>query len=69
MTGEAMGEAFGDVDAADKFCQSQEVPVMEEVSALYLTDAMRADILEIGLPCLGAIGKRSAAVLPGPTLR
>jgi hypothetical protein len=64
---ETVGEAFTDLDAADKYCQSQEVPVMEEVGALYLTDAMRADILENGLPCLGAIGKRAAAVSPAPT--
>lgn len=69
MTGEAMGEAFSDVDAADKFCLSLEVPVMEEVSAMYLTEAMRADILVHGLPCLGAIGKRTAAVPPAPTFQ
>lgn len=63
----AVGEEFADLDAADKFCQSLEVPVMEEVSTLYLTDAMRADILENGLPCLGAIGKRSVAVLAAQT--
>lgn len=62
-----VGEAFANLDAAEKFCQSQEVPVMEEVSTLYLTDAMRDDILKNGLPCLGAIGKRSAAVPPAPT--
>lgn len=67
VTMELVGEAFADLDAAEKFCQSLEVPVMEEVSPMYLTDAMRADILENGLPCLGAIGKRAAAVPPAPT--
>ncbi|MBK7813136.1 MAG: hypothetical protein IPJ52_01905 [Rhodocyclaceae bacterium] len=67
VTMELVGEAFTDLDAAEKFCQSQEVPVMEEVSTLNVTDAMRADILANGLPCLGAIAKRAAAVPPAPT--
>ncbi len=67
VTMESVGDAFTDLDAADEYCQSLEVPVLEEVSTLHLTDAMRADILENSLPYLGAVGKRSAAVLPAPT--
>ncbi len=62
VTMELVGEAFTDLDAAEKFCQSQEVPVMEEVSTLNVTDAMRADILAKWVTLLGAVGKRTAGV-------
>ena len=66
-SGEMIGDEFGDVDAADRFCQSLEKPVLENVETLHLTQAMRADILENGLPCLGAIGKRAVAAVSTPT--
>ena len=64
-TGEFLGEIFDDAEEAEKFCRSLEIPVIEEANTLFLTQAMRADIQETGLPCLGAIGKRSVAVSPG----
>ncbi len=66
-TGEFQGEVFNDADAAENYCRSLEIPVLEEANTLYLTQAIRADIQETGLPCLGAIGKRSVAVPPAPT--
>lgn len=61
-TGEWMDEEFTNADVAEKFCQSLEVPVMESVGVFLLSDDMRADLLVNGLPCLGAIGKRTDAV-------
>jgi hypothetical protein len=66
-TGETVGEEFINAETAEKFCRSMEVNVLEDVGTLHLTPAMRGDILETGLPCLGAIGKRTAAVPPTPT--
>jgi hypothetical protein len=57
-SGAVTGEEFTDADKAEAFRQSIEVQVMEEVGTLYLTDAVRADILANGLPYLGAVGRR-----------
>lgn len=56
-SGLAVGEDFADQDKADAYCRSQEVSVWECVTALYMTDEMRADILNDGLPYIGAVGK------------
>lgn len=68
-SGETGGDEFGNVDTAEKFRRSMEISVLEDVGTLHLTHAMRADILETGLPCLGSIGKRTVAVLPAPTFQ
>lgn len=64
---ELVGEAFTDLNAAENFSQTLEAPLMEEVSALNVTDAMRADIRTNGLPCLGAVGKRATTDPLAPT--
>lgn len=57
-SGKAVGEAFSDYATAEVFRRSGEVDVVERVGALYLSDDMRDDIRQNGLPCLGAVGKR-----------
>lgn len=57
-TGEIVGEEFSDPDKAEEFRRSMEVSVSETVNALYLHEAMAADIRKNGLPYLGAVGKR-----------
>lgn len=58
-SGIIVGEEFTDRYKAEEFRMSSEVPVLESVTALYISDEMRADIRKNGLPYLGAIGKRS----------
>lgn len=60
-SGLAVSEEFIDQDKADELRKSMEVPVLETVTALYVTDGIRADILKNGLPYLGAVGKRQVA--------
>jgi hypothetical protein len=55
-----VGETFTTYAAAEAFRRSNEDAVVESVPALYLSDEMREDIRDKGLPCLGAIGKRLA---------
>jgi hypothetical protein len=61
-SGHVVGDEFPGQDQAEACRRSKEVPVSEDVTALYLTDEMRTDIQANGLPCLGAVGKRLAAV-------
>lgn len=59
-SGKMATEEFDDWGKAEEFRRSNEVTVLESVTALYLSDEMRADIRENGLPYLGAVGKRSS---------
>lgn len=60
-SGQIVGEEFADPVKAGAFRRSKEVPILESVTALYISDEMRADIRENGLPYLGAVGKRFVA--------
>ena len=51
---------FASFAAAEAFRRSMEDSVVERVTALYLSDEMRDDIRDTGLPYLGAVGKRRA---------
>ncbi len=53
-----VGEKFTTYAAAEAFRRSNEDAVIESVPALYLSDEMRDDIRDNGLPYLGAVGKR-----------
>ena len=53
-----VGEKFTTYAAAEAFRRSNEDAVMESVPALYLSDEMRIDIRDNGLPYLGAVGTR-----------
>lgn len=57
-SGQIIGEQFDNQYQAEKYRRSKEVAVLESVTALFLSDEMRADIWKNGLPYLGAIGKR-----------
>ena len=59
-SGKMATEEFDDWGKAELFRRSNEVTVLENVTALYLSDEMRADIRKNGLPYLGAVGKRSS---------
>jgi hypothetical protein len=54
---------FSDRHEAEVSRRSKEEPVVESVPALYISDEMRADLMKIGLPYLGAVGKRSGSTL------
>ena len=54
----AVGGEFESYSQAEAFRKTKEVPVLESVSALFMSDEMRADIRTYGLPYLGAVGKR-----------
>lgn len=60
-SGQVVGEEFTDRDKAEEFRRAQETSVCEDVTALFVSDEMRADIRKIGLPYLGAVGKRLVA--------
>ncbi|MCX7167847.1 MAG: hypothetical protein NTV11_16440 [Rhodocyclales bacterium] len=53
-----VGEDFASYAAVEAFRRSMEDSVVERVTALYLSDEMRDDIRENGLPYLGAVGRR-----------
>jgi len=55
-----VGSEFANHHQAEAFRRTKENPVLESVSALFIPDEMRADILKHGLPYLGAVGKRPA---------
>ena len=55
-------EEFIDQDAAEVFRRSKEVPVLETITAVYLSNEMRIDIRQHGLPYLGAVGQRQVAI-------
>jgi len=55
-----VGGEFSDYYQAEAFRRTKENLVLEGVSALFISDEMRADILKHGLPYLGAVGKRPA---------
>lgn len=57
-SGKVMGEDFASYAGAEAFRRSMEDSVLERVTALHLSDEMRSDIRNNGLPCLGAVGKR-----------
>lgn len=57
-SGKVVGEDFDSFAAAEAFRRSMEDSVSERVTALYLSDEMRDDIQDNGLPYLGAVGKR-----------
>ena len=56
--GKAVSEDFADWNHAEAFRRSKESPILESVPTLYITDEMRSDIRENGLPYLGAVGPR-----------
>lgn len=60
-SGQTVGEEFTEPDKAEEFRRSQETSVLENVTALYVSDEMRTDIRKNGLPYLGAVGKRLVA--------
>lgn len=62
-----VGEDFASFAAAEAFRRSKEDSVVERVTALYLSDEMRTDIRDNGLPCLGAVGKRFQPLCLSPT--
>lgn len=51
-------EVFPDWDSAEAFRRTKEIAVLENVTVLYLSEEIRADIRQHGLPQLGAVGKR-----------
>ncbi|WP_422902007.1 hypothetical protein [Propionivibrio sp.] len=53
-----IADEFPDFDSAEAFRRSKETHVFETVACLSLSHEMRSDILENGLPYLGAVGKR-----------
>jgi hypothetical protein len=53
-----VGENFTTYEAAEAFRRLREDAVVENVPALYLSDEMRSDIRQNGLPYLGAVGMR-----------
>lgn len=55
-----VGENFSDYAAAEAFRRSIEDSILESVTALYLSEEIRDDIRENGLPYLGAVGMRRA---------
>jgi hypothetical protein len=57
-SGRTVGEEFSEQNKAEAFRRSKEVPVLESVTILYIAETMRSDLKAIGLPCLGAVGKR-----------
>ena len=59
-SGKVVGEEFANYAAAETFRRSIEDSVLERVTALYLSDEMRNDIRDNGLPYLGAVGTRRA---------
>ena len=61
--GKVVGEDFASDAAAEAFRRSMEDSVLETASALYLSDEMRNDIRDNGLPYLGAVGRRLVTAL------
>ncbi len=57
-SGQIVSEEFVHQYQAEIFRRSKESTVLESVTALFLSDEMRANIRKNGLPYLGAIGKR-----------
>jgi len=57
-SGRVEDEQFLNWDKAEEFRRSKETTALENVTALYLSDEIRADIRKYGLPQLGAVGKR-----------
>ncbi len=57
-SGQFVGEVFSNRYLAEVFRRSKETPVLENVTALCITDDMRTDIRKNGLPYLGAVGRR-----------
>jgi len=57
-SGHVEDEQFSAWGEAEEFRKAKEVTVLENVTALYLSDEVRADIGKHGLPQLGALGKR-----------
>ncbi len=57
-TGQSVGDEFPNRREAEAFRRSKDTAALETVSALYISDRMRADIRKNGLPYLGAVGKR-----------
>lgn len=60
QTGQLIGDSFSDRQEAEAFRRSIESQVWESVSSLTLVDEIRKDVVEYGLPRLGAIGNRMA---------
>jgi hypothetical protein len=50
---------FSSIHEADEYRLMLETPITEQVPALLISDAMREDLIANGLPCLGAIGRRT----------
>ena len=61
---EKIGESFADFDKAEIFRQSKDSLAVEKLPALFISDAMRQDLIEHGLPYLGAVGKRHTVSQP-----
>lgn len=52
---------FPSIHEADECRLTLETPTTEQVPALLISEAMRADLIANGLPCLGSIGRRMQA--------
>ena len=50
---------FSSLSEADYCRLALEVPTSEQVPSLLISEAMRADLVANGLPCLGSIGRRT----------
>jgi hypothetical protein len=50
---------FPSIREADECRLTLETPTTEQVPALLISEAMRADLIATGLPCLGAVGRRA----------
>lgn len=61
-SGQVDDEQFPNWDKAEEFRRSKETTVLENATALYLSDDIRADIRKHGLPQLGAVGWRLGPV-------
>ncbi len=59
-SGRPSDEEFFDQDTAEVFRRSLEVPAVERIPAVYLSDEMTVDMRQHGLPHLGAVGPRQA---------
>jgi hypothetical protein len=58
-TNREIEHCFPSIHEADEYRLTLEKPTTEQVPALLISEAMRADLIANGLPCLGAVGRRA----------
>lgn len=58
-SGREIDHCFSSISDADECRLTLETPTTEQVPALLIGEAMRADLIANGLPCLGAVGRRA----------